>query len=225
MLPAADRVAAILPAAGSGSRLGAQVPKAFIELDGLTLLTRSALTMSRYAETLVVAAPEGELRRAGRLLSDVDADVIVVAGGVDRQASVAACLAAIPESIEHILVHDAARPLTPTAVVERVLSALVRGARAAIPVLPVVDTIRRVDDAVAGDVVDRSGLRRVQTPQGFDAATLRAAYQRASDSATDDAALVQRIGVPVSVVPGDERALKITTTEDLVVAHAYLEER
>ena len=224
MLPAADRVAAIIPAAGSGSRLGADVPKAFIELDGLTLLARSALAMSRVAGTIAVAAPPGYLERAARELAELEADVHIVAGGDDRQASVAAALAVLPETIDIVLVHDAARPLVPADMVGRVLGAVAASALAAIPVLPVVDTVREVRGDVAGEVIDRGMLRRVQTPQVFDAATMRRAYAAATAVQTDDAALVQALGVDVVTVLGDERALKITTPDDLTVARAYLEE-
>ena len=227
MLPAADRVAAIIPAAGSGTRLGAGQPKAFLELDGLTLLTRAALAMSQFAGIVMVAAPPDEVQQAGHLLGEVDADVIVVPGGRDRQDSVAACLAALPEHVEWVLVHDAARPLVPEDLVRRVLEALVAGAPAVIPVLPVVDTIRVVSDDEVGHVVDRTTLRRVQTPQGFQTAVLRDAYRRASGSpaTTDDAALVQEAGVSITAVLGDERALKITTPDDVVIARAYIEEQ
>ncbi|EWT03830.1 2-C-methyl-D-erythritol 4-phosphate cytidylyltransferase, partial [Intrasporangium chromatireducens Q5-1] len=141
--------------------------------------------------------------------------VTVVAGGAERGDSVAAGLGALSGGVHVVLVHDAARCLAPSTVFARVIEAVRGGAAAAVPGLPVVDTIKEVD--ACGRVVgtpDRSRLRAVQTPQAFSRTVLERAHAVTSD-ATDDAALVERLGEPVIVVPGDERALKITTREDL----------
>lgn len=216
---ATGRVAAIIPAAGSGVRLGADVPKAFLELGGLSLLTRSALAMSTVADILIIAAPVDGLDEASAQVAQVDAEIHIVAGGEHRQESVANALRMVPEDVSIVLVHDAARPLVPIEVTQNVVAAIRGGAKAAIPVLPLVDTIKRVNNnGIAIETVDRNQLRRVQTPQGFDRATLDLAYRNPEVVATDDAGLMDALGIPVVTVAGDERSLKITTMAD--VQHA-----
>jgi 2-C-methyl-D-erythritol 4-phosphate cytidylyltransferase len=217
-------VAAIIPAAGSGVRLGADIPKAFLELGGLSLLTRSALAMSTVADILIIAAPVDGLDEAGMQVAQVDAEIHIVAGGEHRQESVANALRMVPEDISIVLVHDAARPLVPIEVTQNVVAAIRGGAKAAIPVLPLVDTIKRVNNnGIAIETVDRNQLRRVQTPQGFDRATLDLAYQNPEVVATDDAGLMDALGIPVVTVAGDERSLKITTMADVQHALSLLE--
>lgn len=221
---ATGRVAAIIPAAGSGVRLGADVPKAFLELGGLSLLTRSALAMSAVADVLIIAAPADALDEASAQLAQVDAEIHIVAGGEHRQESVANALRMIPQDVTIVLVHDAARPLVPIAVTQNIAAAVRNGAKAAIPVLPLVDTIKRVNNqGIAIETVDRNQLRRVQTPQGFDRATLDLAYQNPEVVATDDAGLMDALGIPVVTVAGDERSLKITTMADVQHAISLLE--
>lgn len=161
------------------------------------------------------------------LVDDVARDhpeVTVVAGGAERSDSVRAGLAACPEA-ELVLVHDAARCLTPPALFASVVAALRAGAVAVVPGLPVADTLKRVDDAGRVlDTPDRSVLRAVQTPQGFSAEVLRRAHASGGD-ATDDAGLVEALGEPVIVVPGDPLALKITTRFDLAVAEHLVAEQ
>jgi 2-C-methyl-D-erythritol 4-phosphate cytidylyltransferase len=178
---------------------------------------------------LVVAAPPGREEETRQLLAsalpDYPADrVRVVTGGAQRQESVAAALRAVPAGLDIVLVHDAARALVPTALIQEVAVAVHSGHEAVIPVLPVVDTITQVGPN--GEVVgqpDRSTLRAVQTPQGFRRTVLEAAHAAATDTfATDDASLVSRLGVPVHTIPGSPRALKITTPHDLIVAEALL---
>ncbi|MEN9742075.1 MAG: hypothetical protein RIR66_1031 [Actinomycetota bacterium] len=220
---AAGRVAAIIPAAGNGSRLGAEKPKAFIELDGISLLTRSALAMSVVADVIVVAAPSDELDLASELLANVDAEVHIVAGGNERQDSIANALAVVPDDISFVLVHDAARPLVPVDVTNRVVTELKNGSVAVIPVLPIADTIKRVDiRSKVIETVDRNQLRRVQTPQGFTRDVLTKAYADPAIVATDDAGLMEALEIPVLTVAGDELAMKITTTHDLKIATALL---
>jgi 2-C-methyl-D-erythritol 4-phosphate cytidylyltransferase len=218
-------VAAIIPAAGSGVRLGADVPKAFLALGGLSLLTRSALAMSAVADVLIIAAPADSLEEASVQLSQFDAEIHIVAGGEHRQESVANALRMVPEDVSIVLVHDAARPLVPIEVTQNVVAAIRNGAKAAIPVLPLVDTIKRVNNnGIAIETVDRNQLRRVQTPQGFDRATLDLAYQNPEVVATDDAGLMDALGIAVVTVAGDERSLKITTMSDVKHALSLLEE-
>ena len=221
---ATGRVAAIIPAAGSGVRLGADVPKAFLALGGLSLLTRSALAMSAVADVLIIAAPADGLDEASAQLAQVDAEIHIVAGGEHRQESVANALRMVPEDVSIVLVHDAARPLVPIEVTQNVVAAIRGGAKAAIPVLPLVDTIKRVNNnGIAIETVDRNQLRRVQTPQGFDRATLDLAYRNPEVVATDDAGLMDALGIPVVTVAGDERSLKITTMADVQHALSLLE--
>lgn len=220
---ATGRVAAIIPAAGSGERFGAQIPKAFIELDGISLLTRSALAMSVVADVIVVAAPSNQLELASEHLVNVDAEVHVVAGGSARQDSIANALNVLPDDVEFVLVHDAARPLVPIEVTKRVLAEIQNGAVAVIPVLPIADTIKRVDaQNNVVETVDRNQLRRVQTPQGFTRQTLHQAYADPTIIATDDAGLMEALGITVLTVAGDELAMKITTSQDLQIASALL---
>jgi 2-C-methyl-D-erythritol 4-phosphate cytidylyltransferase len=221
---ATGRVAAIIPAAGSGVRLGADIPKAFLELGGLSLLTRSALAMSTVADILIIAAPVDGLDEAGAQVAQVDAEIHIVAGGEHRQESVANALRMVPEDVSIVLVHDAARPLVPIEVTQNVVAAIRGGAKAAIPVLPLVDTIKRVNNqGIAIETVDRNQLRRVQTPQGFERATLDLAYRNPEVVATDDAGLMDALGIPVVTVAGDERSLKITTMADVQHALSLLE--
>ena len=221
---ATGRVAAIIPAAGLGTRLGADIPKAFLSLGGVSLLTRSALVMSAVADVLIVSAPAEALSEASAQLEQVDAEIHIVAGGEHRQESVANALRMVPTDISIVLVHDAARPLVPLRVVQDVVAAIRNGAKAAIPVLPLVDTIKRVNgQGLAIETIDRNQLRRVQTPQGFDRATLDLAYENPEVVATDDAALMDALGIPVLTVAGDERSLKITTMADVQHALSLLE--
>ncbi|MEU7754555.1 2-C-methyl-D-erythritol 4-phosphate cytidylyltransferase [Micromonospora sp. NPDC049101] len=217
-------VAVLVPAAGAGVRLGPGRPKALRLLAGEPLLVHAVrrLAAAPSVHTIVVAAPVADVQAVRDLLAPV-APVIVVAGGAERQASVAAALAAVPAGPTIVLVHDAARALTPPELVESVAAAVRDGRAAVIPVLPVVDTIKEVgaDEVVLG-TVDRSALRAVQTPQGFRRSVLSAAHAAAGDPLTDDAGLVEKQGVAVSCVPGSEYALKITRPFDLALAEHLL---
>ncbi|MFI7431051.1 2-C-methyl-D-erythritol 4-phosphate cytidylyltransferase [Micromonospora sp. NPDC049836] len=217
-------VAVLVPAAGAGVRLGPGAPKALRPLAGEPLLVHAVRRVAAAASvhTIVVAAPAADVEAVRALLAPV-APVTVVPGGAERQASVAAALAAVPAGPEIVLVHDAARALTPPALVESVAAAVRAGHDAVIPVLPVVDTIKEVDtgERVLG-TVDRSALRAVQTPQGFRRSVLAAAHEAAGDPLTDDAGLAEKQGVPVFCVPGSELALKITRPFDLALAEYLL---
>lgn len=214
---------AVVPAAGSGERLGAGIPKAFVELGGLTMLERAVegLLNSGVITCVVVAVPADRMDQTAALL---EGRATVVEGGPQRHDTVRLALSAVGDP-EFVLVHDAARPLTPADQIHRVVAALRDGMRAVIPVLPVVDTIKAVDaNGVVLGTPERAGLRAVQTPQGFETELLRRAYQRAGAGAvTDDAALVESLGTPVHTVAGDPRAFKITTALDLLLARAVLD--
>lgn len=223
-------VAALVPAAGRGERLGPGSPKALRDLAGAPMLVHAvhALAASRQIDLIVIAAPDDEVESVRALMgqSDYACDVSVVAGGQTRQDSVARALFSVPADTEIVLVHDAARPLVPAEVIERVIAAVRAGHGAVVPGLAVVDTIKRVNEH--GDVVDtidRSTLRAIQTPQGFTREILVRAHAAADDLATDDAGLAERIGVTVHVVEGHEEAMKVTRPNDLVIAEAIIAKR
>lgn len=213
---------AVVPAAGSGERLGAGIAKAFVKLGVRTMLEYSVdgLLASGVIDRVVVAVPADRVAQTTALLNG---RVSVVEGGPERCDTVRLALEAAGDP-QFILVHDAARPLTPAGQIQRVVAALREGMRAVIPVLPVVDTIKAVDaNGVVLGTPERAGLRAVQTPQGFEAELLRRAYQRAGSFAvTDDASLVENIGISVHTVAGDPLAFKVTTALDLTLARAVL---
>lgn len=219
-------VAVLVPAAGLGTRLGPGAPKALREVAGVSLLVHAVrrLACAPSVGCVVVAAPVGAAAQVEASLHEITGVRLrVVDGGPTRQASVAAALAAVPDGYPIILVHDAARAFAPPDLVERVVAAVRAGHDAVIPVLPVVDTIKQVDaDGFVTGTPDRATLRAVQTPQGFRRSVLehahRAAGQAGEASATDDAGLVERVGVRVFCVPGAEAALKITRPADLTTA-------
>lgn len=222
---ARPRTAIVVVAAGSGTRLGADAPKAFVGIDAHTVLRHALHGVFAAPAAQVVLVVPGD-RRGDALTEVVESAgerrdlVTVVSGGATRQQSVAAGLAAVWPDVEYILVHDAARALTPPAVFERVIAALEDGREAVLPVLPVVDTVKRIDGEAVVEAVDRSVLAAAQTPQGFRRDVLLAALAEADQEHTDDAALVQAAGHAVTTVPGDERAFKITTVADLERARA-----
>jgi 2-C-methyl-D-erythritol 4-phosphate cytidylyltransferase len=213
---------AVVPAAGSGERLAAGVPKAFFHLDGRTLVERAVtgLLNSGVVDRVVVAVPADRTDQAKLILGHL---ATIVAGGANRSESVARALAAAGQP-EFVLVHDAARALTPPELVVRVVEALRSGHSAVVPALPVPDTIKAVDvNGVVLGTPERAGLRAVQTPQGFTTELLQRAYQRAAAADfTDDASLVEHIGGQVQVVDGDPLAFKITTRLDLLLAEAIV---
>jgi 2-C-methyl-D-erythritol 4-phosphate cytidylyltransferase len=215
-------VAVVLVAAGSGERLGHGVPKALVDLGGRTILDRAItafLGQSAVTELVVVAPPAAADSIASTLRSGCPLPAVVVPGGLTRSDSVRRGLAALSDAVEFVLIHDAARPLVPASVVAEVIATLRSGSDAVIPVLPVVDTVKRVAGQQVTETVDRTELRRVQTPQGFRVDVLRAAYAAAPELvATDDAGVAEAHGVQVCTVAGDEAAFKITTAYDLRLA-------
>lgn len=205
--------------------MGAGVVKALRELAGEPLLLHAVRGVRDVPAIgpVVVLAPIGLVSDLSVLLAPYD--VIVQAGGGQRQDSVRIGLAALPPAVDLVLVHDAARALTPASVFEQVIAALRAGAEAVVPVLPVLDTVKRVEgDRVLG-TVDRTELRAVQTPQGFARSVLEAAHRQAGPPATDDAALVERLGRTVQTVAGSEQAFKVTRPFDLLLAEAVLRDR
>lgn len=224
-------VAVIVVAAGDGTRLDAGEPKAFVRLNGVSILQRALRGVFGMAEPaqLVVVAPGNKLDEARRLARDsagaASGYLSVVAGGSSRQQSVAAGLAVLVPSVETVLVHDAARALTPPALFDAVIAA-VRSTRAGVvPGLAVSDTIKQTD--AAGRVeqtLDRSRLVAVQTPQGFPRGHLVEAYAAAAEDYTDDAAVFAAAGHPVTVIEGERDAFKITTPWDLRRAESLIDD-
>jgi 2-C-methyl-D-erythritol 4-phosphate cytidylyltransferase/2-C-methyl-D-erythritol 2,4-cyclodiphosphate synthase len=213
-------VTALIVAAGSGSRMGSETPKQFLPIAGRPVLARAVDARTSHAAIAavrVVVAP-GQQEMARSALGDRDVGELVV-GGTERADSARAGLAAVADGT--VLVHDAARPFCPPAVIDRLLAAL-GGADGAVPVLPVADTLARAD-ATLGEPIDRSGTVRVQTPQAFPLATLREAYARWSGpSPTDEATVVRAGGGWVAVVEGDPALEKLTSPADWARAEAML---
>ncbi len=221
-------VGLIVVAAGRGTRLGGQVPKALTPLAGSTILGHCLKNVSPLLGDLqvVVVGPAdrlGDCRREAEAAGIPSIDLTVVAGGAERQDSVAAGLAALAETVTTVLVHDAARALTPTAQFRAVIDAVRSRGLGVIPTMPVADTVRSIGgDGLLGATIDRSRLAVMQTPQGFPRAELAAAYGAAASGATDDAAVWAASGRAVAAINGDARAFKITTPDDFTRAEHLL---
>jgi 2-C-methyl-D-erythritol 4-phosphate cytidylyltransferase len=220
---------AVIVAAGRGERMGAGVPKAFLPLGGIPMLVHSARVFDAAASVsaLAVVVPEARLDEARALLRSLAKPTTVAAGGERRQDSVRAGVATAPGFDGIVLVHDAARPLVDAELVDAVVAAAGESG-AAIPILPVTDTIKRVEHGVVLETLDRAALGAAQTPQGFDAGLLRRALEAADrDGAvmTDEAAAVERTGAAVRAVRGSAENRKITTPEDLAWAEDVLRRR
>jgi 2-C-methyl-D-erythritol 4-phosphate cytidylyltransferase len=207
----------VIVAGGSGVRFGEH--KQFVDLDGKSVVQRSAEAAGSVSAGVVIAVPESFVDEL--TIDPTGAYVIeIVAGGASRAGSVRAGLAMVPDSAEIILVHDAARPLATPELFSRIVQAVRAGADAVVPAVGVTDTIRHRD----GGVVDRDTLLSVQTPQGFVSAVLREAHAGQGD-ATDDATLAEAIGRSVTVIDGEPANLKITNPTDLPAAEAVLRQR
>lgn len=215
---------AVIAAAGSGERLGLDRPKAFANLRGRPLLAESLerLEASDWIDSIVVAAPPDWEEPVILLAEELGCGKVAeaVTGGETRAASVAAAVAVVPDDAAAILVHDAARPVLPEEVIERVLTALNEGWDGAIPVLPIADTIKRVEADRVVETVAREGLAVAQTPQAFVAPVLRGALS--DDEATDCSALVEARGGRVKVVPGDPLLIKVSEPGDLEAVERLL---
>ncbi|MEI2825041.1 MAG: 2-C-methyl-D-erythritol 4-phosphate cytidylyltransferase [Dermatophilaceae bacterium] len=216
----------VVLAAGAGTRLGADVPKAFVSVAGTTLLeyaVRAALG-AQGVRTVVVAAPPDWIDDTMGLTEPLSRahgiPVQVVPGGAERGDSVLVAVRWLPEECDVVLVHDAARAFASSRLFDRVAAAVTEQSPAVVPGEQVVDTIKVVDET--GHVIatpDRATLRAVQTPQGFRRDVLLAAHAAYGSLATDDAGLVERLGRPVAVIAGEADAFKVTTPDDLVRAH------
>ncbi len=218
------KIAAIIVAAGKGERAGTSLPKQFMPLGGRTVLFHSAkaLTSHRRIDRTVVVVAEGQHDLAMEALAGTLVDAIIT-GGAERQDSVAAGLDAIDDA-DAVLIHDAARPILPAEIIDRLIDALDQS-DGAIPALPVADTLARADGTL-GDVIDRNGLFRIQTPQAFQASALKTAHAKwPGGTATDDAQMVRAAGYQVTVVKGDPLLEKITQPADFAEAERRLAQR
>jgi 2-C-methyl-D-erythritol 4-phosphate cytidylyltransferase len=217
---------AILVAAGRGERLGSPYPKAFAKLAGRPLLAESLerLDASDWVEAVVVVAPEGWEEPTILLAEELGVGKVTAAitGGETRAASVHAGISEVPEDAAVTLVHDAARPLLPSDVLDRVVGGLDEGWDGVVPALPVGDTLKRADDGRVVETVDRTGLYAVQTPQAFLTAVLRPALASGRTGATDCASLVEDAGGRVRLVEGDRRLEKITVARDVAFLETLL---
>ncbi len=210
-------IAAIIVAAGKGERAGTSLPKQFVTIGGKALLAHAVTPLARHPriERTVIVVAEGQTELAAQALGDIQVDAIVI-GGAERQQSVAAGMAAIGDA-QIVLIHDAARPFLSAAVIDRLIAAL-DTADGAIPALPVVDTLAKAGSDL-GDVVDRAGLVRVQTPQAFRTDAIRDAHNRwTGTAATDDAQMARAAGYKIAVVEGHAMLDKITQPADFAEA-------
>ena len=220
---------AILAAAGSGERLGLDRPKAFAPLNDRPLVAEplERLDASEWIDGIVIAAPPEWEEPCILVAEEIAAGKVAkaVTGGETRSESVAAALAEVPADATVVVVHDAARPLVTNEMIERVIRALSDGWDGAVPVLPVSDTVKRVDGEAVAETLDREGLVTAQTPQAFDANALRDAFstlQTSVTKSTDCASLVEANGGRVRAVEGDPRLLKVTTPSDLELVASWL---
>ncbi len=217
-------LAVVVVAAGLGTRLGADKPKAFVTLAEKTLIEHALENVAQVPalEQVIIAVPAGHEAQTAALADEALAGISVrfdvVVGGETRQQSIANALGVLDPEVSVVLVHDAARALAPASLFTRVASEVRRSGLGAIPVMKIADTVKRVEDDVVLETVDRNSLRAAQTPQGFVAKDLLDAYAAANSEYTDDAALTQVHGIKLNAVEGDERAFKITTADDLAAA-------
>ena len=222
-----SKIAVILVAAGDGSRLRAGIPKALVKISEKTLLEH-ALENILQVEGLVqvvVASHEDRVEEFATIAKGFSGDHVDLAftpGGLSRQGSIANALKEVSPAADVVLIHDAARCFAPASVFDRVAKAVIETGSAVIPVLPVVDTIKSVNQDVVLGTVDRDGLRIAQTPQGFSREQIIRGYQSATEDYTDDASLLQAQGALVSSVLGDAMAFKITVQADLEYAELLL---
>jgi len=217
---------AVLAAAGRGERLGSDRPKAFARLGGRPLLAESLerLEESGWIDAIVIAAPPDWEEPSILVAEEIAATKVnsAVTGGESRSESVRLALEEVPEEAAVVLVHDAARPVLPEEVIERVLAPLSEGWDGVVPVVPLADTVKRVEGGRVVETLPRADLVAVQTPQAFLADTLRRAVSGDVSSATDCASLVEAQGGRVKVVEGDPRLLKVTNADDLALVESWL---
>jgi 2-C-methyl-D-erythritol 4-phosphate cytidylyltransferase len=224
--PASARTIGIVPAGGLGRRMGASRPKQYLALDGVPVLARTLAVLAGAVDGLIVVAPAEHVPATRRLVARhrVGRVLAIVAGGAERQESVALGLAAVPDGAEWVIVHDAVRPFVTAELLGRVLDAARRHGAATCGV-EIRETVKRVRQSIVDATVDRAGLWLTQTPQAFRRAVLEEAHDKARRDGylgTDDAVLVERLGMPVAMVPGLPGNLKITTPDDLAAARRWI---
>jgi 2-C-methyl-D-erythritol 4-phosphate cytidylyltransferase/2-C-methyl-D-erythritol 2,4-cyclodiphosphate synthase len=228
MIP--DKVAAIIPAAGSGTRMGLSSPKQFFELEGTPILIHTLQVFQQVDAIghIVVVVPQCNCSQVAELVQKYNLDKVfkVVAGGERRQDSVLAGLKVLPREIELVLVHDGVRPFVPVSVIEGCINKAEEDG-AAMVAIPVKDTLKAVSpDGEIEHTIDRTGVWQAQTPQAARVELLRKAFTKAAENksfvATDEAALLERINVPIKVVEGSEKNIKITRPEDIFLARSIL---
>jgi len=221
-------VVAIIPAGGKGKRTGGKIPKQFRSLAGrpLILHTLERIEVCPSVDGVILVVPKGMRARVQKLLrrSSVKKIIAVCEGGQERQDSVSAGLAALPPGIRWVVIHDAVRPFVSPILIEKVISAA-KKAGAAVAAIPVRDTVKKVTEKGYAETIDRRGMWLAQTPQAFRTSIIMRAFERASGDrfyGTDDAALVERLGVKVKVVEGEPENMKITEPGDFTLGEAIL---
>jgi 2-C-methyl-D-erythritol 4-phosphate cytidylyltransferase len=214
-------VGVVVVAAGRGTRLGGATPKQYVPIGGVPMVLRSLRPFTAHpdvARVVLVLPPEDATAPPAFLTGLIGAGLLVVAGGAERAQSVAAGLAALGPECTIVLVHDAARPFVARPVIDAVI-AHARAGQGAVAALPLSDTLKQADGTSVLRTVPRENLWRAQTPQGFPRAVLERAHaESGGGTATDDAALVERLGVPIHLVPDSPRNLKVTSADDLALA-------
>ncbi len=216
---------AIVLAGGSGSRMGADRNKVLLELRGEPVIVRSVRAFQGLVDGVVLVTREEDIPAVKHAVEAAQLDVTVVPGGSSRQASVWNGLCALPAGCTHVLIHDGARCLVDKGTIRRCMASVV-ACGTGVAAIPAIDTIKQVDEAnTVTATPDRSTLRAVQTPQGFTVDIIRHAHEAAMQEGflgTDDASLVERLGIPVQLTLGDRRNIKLTTPEDMLMAEAFL---
>ncbi|MDS9467839.1 bifunctional 2-C-methyl-D-erythritol 4-phosphate cytidylyltransferase/2-C-methyl-D-erythritol 2,4-cyclodiphosphate synthase [Paracoccus sp. MBLB3053] len=214
-----ETYAAIITAAGRGTRAGGDVPKQWRSLDGRSVISRSVSAFADFPRIIVTIAPE-DMERG---IDDLAGPVVLVTGGETRSASIRAALETLEGSgVTHVLIHDGARPLVPHEVIRGVVEALEAGAEAAAPALPVTDALWRATEGRVTGTASRDGLFRAQTPQGFRLDAILAAHRAFPEGGADDVELALRAGLSVTVTAGDENNLKLTWPQDFARAEGIM---
>ena len=216
---------AIILAGGSGSRMGAGKNKVLLSLGGEAVILRSARAFEGLVDGLVVVSRQEDMADVQALLADAQVSAAVVPGGATRQDSVWNGLQALPDDCDYVLIHDGARCLVDEGTIRRAMQSA-EACRSGVAAIPVVDTIKIAgEDEVISATVDRDILRAVQTPQAFEADLIRTAHRKAQEDrfqGTDDASLVEHLGLPVYMTLGSKHNIKLTTPEDIAMAEAIL---
>ena len=216
-------IAAVITAAGASTRMGGKQKKEFLDLDGQPMLARAIAPLAEYCHPLVVTLPAGQIPSAGKLLKPYFNDLILIEGGSLRSESVYLALQRLESySPDIVLIHDGARPCFDEAMVQRGLDAAAE-CGSAVAGVPVKDTIKIVSpNQMVNETPDRSLLWAAQTPQVFRYDLLLEAHRACTEDVTDDAAMLESLGNPVKMFLGSFQNIKVTTTDDLIIAEAFL---